>query len=175
MLKKLMNFGKDELVRGGIILFVMIGIFNFLNYLFHFAMARMLEPAEYGILVVLISISYIFTVPSEAVQTIFSKYTSKYIKDSGKVKDLLLRGMKKASQAAVLIYLIFIPVAIFLSFFLNIELILVLLTGVFIFGSFITPVIRGILQGEKIPEAWSKLRLRIISKSGACCPLRVSY
>lgn len=149
MLNKIKNIYKDELVRGSIVLFAMINLFNILNYVFHFAMARMLEPASYGILVVLTSVAYIFSVPSEAIQTIFSKYTSQFSKNAGKVKDLMLRGVKRAAKISGICYIIFIPVAMFLSFFLNIKLMLLLLTGVLAFASFVTPVLRGVLQGEK--------------------------
>jgi O-antigen/teichoic acid export membrane protein len=149
MLNKIKNIYKDELVKGSIVLFVMINLFNILNYVFHFAMARMLEPADYGVLVVLTSVAYIFSVPSEAVQTIFSKYTSQFFKSAGKVKDLMYRGIGTAAKISAVCYVIFIPIAVFLSFFLSIKLMLLLLIGLMVFASFVTPVLRGVLQGEK--------------------------
>ena len=116
-----MNFRKDELVKGSIVLFLMVGIFNVVNYAFHFAMARMLDPGNYAILVVLTSVGAIFSVPSEAIQTISSKYSSKFVKNAGKLKDLIIRGMKKALKLSSLCYLLYIPVALFLSFFLDIK------------------------------------------------------
>ncbi len=46
----------SELGRGAIILLVMINIYNVLNFAFHFSMARLLGPADYGILAVLMSL-----------------------------------------------------------------------------------------------------------------------
>jgi len=149
MLNRIKELKKDELVRGSIVLFVMVNLFNFFNYVYHFLMARMLSVSDYGILMSLFSLIYIFSVPSEAVQIIFSKYTSECSKNKGKIKDLLFRGLRKAVKISFLLYLAFIPIALFLSFFLNIRLSLFLLTGLFIFGSFINPVARGILQGKK--------------------------
>jgi len=144
-----MNFRKDELVKGSIILFLMVGIFNVVNYAFHFAMARMLDPGNYAILVVLTSVGAIFSVPSEAIQTISSKYSSKFAKNAGKLKDLMIRGMKKALKLSSLCYLLYIPVALFLSFFLDIKFILLMLTGLIVFGLFTSPILRGVLQGKK--------------------------
>lgn len=149
MLNKIRQLWKDELLRGSIILFVMLNLFNFLNYVYHFFMARMLTTSDYGILMSLFSLIYIFSVPGEAIQAIFSKYTSKYSENKGKLKDLLFRGLKKAVKISFLFYIAFIPTAVFLSFFLGIKFMLFALTGLFIFGSFISPVVRGILQGKK--------------------------
>jgi len=148
MLKKIWELRKDELIRGGVILFIMINLFNLLNYIFHFAMARMLGPEDYGILVVLMSFAYIFGVPVEAIQAIISKYTTKF-SDKGKVKDIILRGMKKAASISGRLYLVFIPVAIFFAYFLNIKFMLLAITGLILISSFINPVLRGALQGEK--------------------------
>ena len=76
MFKKYLS---SELGKGAIILFVTMNIFNVLNYLFHFAMARewMLGPEGYGTLAVLMSIIYIYGIPTEAIQNIITKLTSK--------------------------------------------------------------------------------------------------
>ncbi len=70
-----MDFRKfsKSLMGGSIILLISINIFNALNFLFHFFMARMLTISDYGILAALMSIVYVLTIPSEAIQTIISK------------------------------------------------------------------------------------------------------
>ena len=78
MFKKIKKIWEDELIKGSFILFVLIGFFNLFNYLFQMSMARMLGPSDYGILAVLMSFIYIFSIPSEAIQTIISRYTSKF-------------------------------------------------------------------------------------------------
>ncbi len=142
---------KDELVRGSIVLFVMMGVYNLFNYIFQISMARLLEPANYGILAVLMSFVYIFSIPSEAIQTVASKYTSKFNvkKNFGKIKDLLYRSLKKGSIISLITFLIFLPIALFLSDFLKIGVWLIILTGAFIFCVFTIPVVRGIIQGRK--------------------------
>ncbi|MDO8623034.1 MAG: oligosaccharide flippase family protein [archaeon] len=141
----------SELARGSLILFVMLGVFNILNYTFQISMARLLGPKDYGILAVLMSIIYIFGIPNEAIQTIVTKYTSKFNikKEYGKMKDLMYRSMKKGFLAACIIFLLYVPTAYFLSGYLGIDFILILLIGSFIFYVFSVPIIRGIIQGRK--------------------------
>ena len=92
LIKKIFS---SELGRGASILFITMSIFNILNFLFHFSMGRMLGPEEYRILAVLMSIIYIYNVPTEAIQTIISKYTSKFNlkKEHGKIKFLMLQAI----------------------------------------------------------------------------------
>ena len=75
MFKKSLSSG---LGKGAIILFITLNIFNFLNYLFHFVMGRMLGPEDYGVLAVLMSIMLIYNIPTEAIQNLISRYTSKF-------------------------------------------------------------------------------------------------
>lgn len=141
----------DELLKGSIILFIMINIFNVLNYLYHFLMARFLGPSDYGELTVLISLVYIFAISSETIQNVIASYTSKLNanKELGKIKYLLIKSLKKSSVISLLLYLLFIPVAFLLSYFLKIDVKLFLITGLFIFLFFLIPILRGILQGQK--------------------------
>src|SRR3989344_1580833 len=145
------NF-KDELVKGSIILFVMIALFNFLNYVFQILMNKMLGPSEYGVLAFLMSIMYIFGIPSEAIQTIVSRYTSKFNakKEYGKIKDLLIRSLKKFIGISIILFILFTIFSfIFISHFFNISIYLLAITGLLIVTSFILPISRGILQGRK--------------------------
>lgn len=141
----------DGLIRGGFALLLMIGMFNFLNYVFQIAMARMLEPADYSILAVLISIGYIFGIPNEAIQTIITKYASKFNikKENGKMKDVFYRSLKKGFIFSLLIFAVFIILSFFLTDLLKINFWLLALTGLLIFYVFSVPIIRGVLQGKK--------------------------
>jgi len=151
MISKIKNLKKDDLVRGSIILFMMMALFNILNYIFQMAMARMLGPADYGVLAVLMSIVYIFGIPSEAIQTVITRYVSKFEikKEYGKTKDLFIRSLKKGAVLSFILFTLFIFASIFLSDILRIKIGLLAITGIFIFYVFSVPVIRGVLQGEK--------------------------
>lgn len=164
MLNRIMNLRKDELIKGSFILFAMLGIYNVFNYVFQISMARLLGPADYGILAVLMSIIYIFAIPSEAIQNFITKYTSIFNAHNklGKTKDLMFRSMKKSALFALIIFVLFIPVSIFLSDFLKIDVWLVLFVGLFIFTVFIMPIMRGVLQGRK---KFSSLGLNFVIES----------
>ncbi len=148
MIKKILS---DEMVKGGIVLFIMISIFNFLNYLFHFITARMLDPSQYGVLVTLMSIIYIITIPSEAIQTIVTKYTSNFYKykQYGKIRTLFNKFFNKGLKISLFVFLIYILFTPIISNLLKIEISLLVISGFAIFIVFIMPVGRGILQGTK--------------------------
>ena len=142
---------KDELVKGSLILIILLGLFNAVNYVFHFFTARFLGPADYAVLAVLISLIQILSIPNEAIQNVVTSYTSRLSmkKQDSKIKHLLFKSLKKGNLVALLIFLIFIPIAIFLSNFLQIDVWLLLLTGSIIFYVISISIVRGVLQGKK--------------------------
>jgi len=140
---------KYELIKGSIILFIFSNLFNFINYLFQFLMARFLDVASYGVFVTLIAFINYFYIPGNAITTTISRYTSKFFNENGKIKDLLIRSLKKGIKYSFIAYFLFIPIAIFSTYFLKIPLILFLLIGLLLFASFILPVVKGGLQGKK--------------------------
>ena len=170
MLKKF--FGSD-LGKGSFILFITINAFNFLNFLFHFAMGRMLGPVDYGTLAVLMSIIYIYSIPSEAIQSLISKYTSTFNskKEYGKIKYLILKSLNKSLVFSFVLFCFLAIFSVWLSNFLDISYWLIILINVFIFVSFLSPIVRGSLQGKKqfkelgislVVESLIKLVLAII-------------
>ena len=92
-IKKSIN---SELGKGTIVLFVMMNIYFFFNFLFHFAMGRILGPTDYGTFAVLMSFIYIYSIPSEAIQNLISSYVSKLnVKgEEGKIKYLMKNIMR---------------------------------------------------------------------------------
>jgi len=141
----------DEFVKSSFILFLAMNFFAFLNYFFHFVSARLLEPVNYGILATLMSIVYIFNVPNEIIQTIVSRYSTKFNlkKDDGKIKDLLIKSIKIFSIIGSLCFLIFVIFSPMIGDFLSIDKKLLMLTGVTIIAYFLVPITRGVLQGTK--------------------------
>lgn len=141
----------DELIKGSLVLFISFNIFNFLNYLFHFIGARFLGPIDYGILATLMSLVYIFNVPSETIQTITSRYATKFSGDNqkGLLKNLTVRALKRFFMMGLICFIIYLAVSPLISKFLFIDLKLIALTGLVLFGIFLMPVSRGILQGTK--------------------------
>ncbi len=168
------GFGKQELIRGSLILFILINLFNFLNYLFHFVMARMLGPVDYGVLAVVISVAYIFSVPTEAIQTVISRLISKFNpkKEFGKMNFIFSKAIGKFLKVSIICFILMVPIAIFLHYFLpDITFFHMIFTGVLLFVVFNVPVARGVLQGRKkfkglgwsmIAESVSKLVVAIL-------------
>jgi len=148
MLKKFLG---SELGKGAIILFVMMNFANLLNFIFHFAMGRMLGPEDYGIFAVLMSLLYIYSIPIESIQNLISKYTTKLNleKNYGKIKYLMIKSLKKGFISGLGVFIILIPVSFFISKFLNINFWLIIIANCFIFSAFSIPITRGILQGRK--------------------------
>lgn len=151
MIKKILNLRSDALIKGSLILFIMLLFYNIFNYAFQISMARMLGPADYSILAALMSLIYLFAIPNEAIQTVISKYTSKFVafNQKGKIKFLLIRSMKKGIIFSSILFLISLPIFYFLSIFLKISFLLMLLTSLFVFYVFTFPITRGIMQGQK--------------------------
>src|SRR3989344_1970097 len=141
----------SELGKGAVILFITMNIYNFLNFLFHFSMGRLLGPSGYGELAVLMSIIYIYGIPTEAIQNIIVRFTSKFnIKNEKcKIKFLMYKSLKKGVIVSVIIFLLSIFVSVFLSYFLRINFWLLFLTNSVIFISIISPIVKGVLQGRK--------------------------
>ena len=148
MLKKFLS---SELGKGAIVLFITMNLFNLLNFVFHFSMGRLLGPADYGVLAVLMSIVYIYGIPSEAIQNLITKYTSKFnAKDEkGKINFLMNKSLKKGFKIALLIFILVALISIFVAKFLEINFWLIFLTNIIIFISFSSPIARGVLQGRK--------------------------
>lgn len=164
-----MKFHK-ELLSGSIILLITFNLFNVINFIFQFAMARMLTPADYGILATLFSFIYFSGIFSEPITTIIAKYSA--VEGSGeKIKNLLKRSLRKALKISSWIFIAYIFAAIPLSLVLKIPYLLVSSTGLMIFAAFLPPITKGVLQGKKrfralgvnlIAESATKLALAVL-------------
>ncbi|RMD67466.1 hypothetical protein D6817_01540 [Candidatus Pacearchaeota archaeon] len=142
-----MKFNR-ELVKGSIVLLAAFGVFNAMNFVYHFSMARILSLENYGKLAALFSIIYILTILTEAVQVVITKYTAN-AKNEGKVKNILKRSLAKGALLALSLTLVYALASLALYKKLKIELSLMLLNGAFIFFAILSPITRGVLQGQK--------------------------
>jgi O-antigen/teichoic acid export membrane protein len=152
MFSKIVNKIKsDNLLKGSMILFIMINIFNVINYIFQFSMVRLLGPEDYGIFAVLMSFVYIFSIFVESIQTVISKYTSKFNVEGhkGKIKRLIFKSIKKSLYVAFFIFLLLIPVSFLLSYILKINVSFIIFTNLLLFAIVSQPILRGVLQGTK--------------------------
>jgi len=152
MIKNLKKHLSSELAKGSLVLFVMINIFNFLNYVFHFSMARLLIPADYIVLGVLMHLVYLYSTPSEAIIGVISKYTTKFSmeKEYGKIKFLVQNSLKKTAKYSLILFITATILAGIINyFFWHIDFILIVLTNLLIFEIFLIAILRGVQQGRK--------------------------
>lgn len=139
----------NDLLKGSVILLIAFNIYNVINFFFQFSMARMLSVIDYGILATLYSIIYIMTIFSESIQTIMMKYSSPE-KNQGKLKNIIKRSLNKAIKTSLVLFAIYLIIAIPLSYLLEISYLLLALDGLIIFSSLLIPVNRGIMLGKKM-------------------------
>ena len=114
-----MRFNK-LLIKGSLILLVSFGLFNLFNLLFQVSMARMLDIVDYGILATLFTITYLFGIFSESIQTVIVKYTSNE-NNEGKIKNILRKSLRKSLIFPTLFFLLYLIVSIPLMFILDIN------------------------------------------------------
>lgn len=80
MKKKIENLIKglnqNLILKGSLILIAGTTVGNFMNYLYHFFMGRMLGPADYGVLSSLISLIYLQGIPVGFLSLVVVKYVS---------------------------------------------------------------------------------------------------
>jgi len=149
------------LIKGSLILLIAFNLYFAFNYFFHFAMARMLSIADYGILVTLYSIIYILGVFTESIQTVITKYTTSE-SNPGRIKNIFKKGLRKGFLVSIIVFLAYLIASIPLSLLLDIEYPLMALNGLIIFFSLTLPVGRGIMQGRKL---FKSLGMNMVSES----------
>lgn len=137
-----------SLIKGSLVLLISFNLFNVINFVFHFGMARLLSISDYGILLTLFSIIYLLAVFSESIQLVIVKYSSRE-NDGGKLKNLLMRSLKKSFFVSLFLFALYLVLAVPFSYLLKIEYPLMALNGVIIITLFLSPVSRGILQGKR--------------------------
>ncbi len=91
MKKRLISFLSDPIFKQGGVIFASSIVVNVLNLVFWLYMVRHLAPQDYGVLNTFISVLMFFCVPVGILQTVVTRYTSKYMahKQVDKVRSLL--------------------------------------------------------------------------------------
>jgi len=130
------------------VLAVLFGLFNLFNFLYQLYMARSLSLSDFSALKTIFFFLYLGGILMETIQTIVTKYIAQE-PDRGRHKGFLTLYHKRILPYAAATFLIMAIVAIPLSSMLSIQYGILLAEGIFIVGSMLVPVTRGILQGEK--------------------------
>jgi len=115
-------------------------------------MGRVLGPADYGTLGVLLSIGYIMGIFLNTLQTSIAKYVAQFKakKEIEKVSFLLARSIRRFLYTGLLLSSLFILLIPFLATFLHIVWYLLAILVVLIMGTLLLPTVRGTLQGMQL-------------------------
>ena len=122
------------------------GVFGFI---FHFYMGRILGPADYSILGVILSIIYIMSIGLNTLQTGITKFVSEFNakKEYSKISYLMNKSIKKLTIYGMILLVIFVLITPLLSRFLNIKLTPLLIISPCVIFLMLLPINRGTLQG----------------------------
>lgn len=143
---------KNEIFRASFILLILMTIGNVLNYVLHLIMGGwLLSTSDYGTYGLLVSLIYIFGVPASAIQTLVARHTIRFNvkKEYGKIKGMLKFMFLEAMLLALFLFIIYCLLVYFVIDYFKISFGLFALTGIFLFGAFLSPIGLGILQGLK--------------------------
>jgi len=120
-----------------------------LGFIFHFSMGRILGPADYSVLGVMLSIIYIMGIGLNTLQTGITKFVSdlKVKKEYSKISYLINQSIKKLTIYGIILLILFILISPLLAKFLHITITPLLIISPCILFLMILPVNRGTLQG----------------------------
>jgi O-antigen/teichoic acid export membrane protein len=147
------------------VFFVGIFLFNLFNYLFQIAAARFLGPVLYGDVGAITSILYIFSIPSEVVNTIIVRFASKFRveKKFGELRGFFNFAIKNVGILFSLIILCFFILTPAISNFLNLSSpVPLLIFFLFLFTMIPIKTNRGFMQAG---QQFSALSFNMIVQS----------
>ena len=103
----------NPLLKDNLILFIGVFFLGVSGFVYHFIVGRLLGPAEYGNLGVLLSIIYIFLIALNTIQMSIAKFTADFTvnEKEGKIKYLFQRSCRDFIIAA----LFFVVFALFMN------------------------------------------------------------
>ena len=141
---------KDDFIKEGIIIFLATSVSGFFGLLFQLYMSRALSPVDYGVLNSLLAMLAVISIPTAALQTVITKSVSTFHahKQLGKIKFLLLNSLKKLTLFSITAFCIFaLSSKHIVSFFRLSTVTPVLIVGIIMVISVISPIPQGGLQG----------------------------
>ncbi|MFH1863418.1 MAG: oligosaccharide flippase family protein, partial [bacterium] len=144
--KDLINrFIEHPLFAGSFIMVVGSNLTNFIAYIYHLILGRMLGPAQYGVLVATISLIGMFSITFGFLGLVIIKFVSA---SGAEQLDKILSWFNRKSLllGAFLLLLSFIATP-FLSGFLKISPTIIVLVAPIVFVSLLTYVYKSFLQG----------------------------
>lgn len=146
-MKRILNLVKHPLFSGSAIMVVGSNSVNFLNYLYHLLMGKLLGPIGYGELVALISVIGLLGIIPGSISLAITRYVSS-AKNTKETNNLISWLRIKIFQTALILFAIIIILAPGISSFLHInkQIYLILIAISYLF-SLPSGINRAILQG----------------------------
>ncbi|QQS60935.1 MAG: oligosaccharide flippase family protein [Candidatus Moraniibacteriota bacterium] len=151
MVKKWLEIMRSSLfLKNSFVLFLGVMATNFFNYIFHFAIGRMVTPSVYGEMEMIVSLLAIVSVPGSAIALIASRYAAnaKAKNDPGLSKEIFHWLNGKIIRYGLPVFAISLLSTPWVASFLKVEHeIAIIFLWAMMFLSFFSSVSIGILSG----------------------------
>jgi O-antigen/teichoic acid export membrane protein len=137
-------------LRAGTIVFLGIAVGNIGNYLFHFTSARFLGPASYGDVASLVAVIGLISLPLVGVQVAMARYVAGFEESHARSQIALFfsKALRLSVAVGILTAAALCGLSLPLHEFLGIDsLAAVVLMGLAVAPSFVSPVVWGLAQG----------------------------
>lgn len=151
MRSKIVAVIRHPLISGSSIVLLGSLVANFINYLFNLAMGRLLNVADYGLLISLTSFFVIFIVFTSALGSIFAKFTAKYLvsKNTDNYDSFIVEGFKVVTIfGAVVLSLLLLSLSLMSTLFHTNNIALLIVSFLAVFFSLVGSLSSGVLQGK---------------------------
>ena len=145
----LYHYKNSKFLRDNIILFIGSLSAGVLGFIFHFYMGRILGPADYSVLGVMLSIIYIMGIGLNTLQTGITKLVSELDakKEYSKISYLISRLTNRATKYGICLLVVFVLLTPLLAKFLHIKITPLLIIAPCVLFLMLLPINRGSLQG----------------------------
>ncbi|KKR39230.1 MAG: Capsular polysaccharide biosynthesis protein [Candidatus Woesebacteria bacterium GW2011_GWB1_40_101] len=145
-MKRILNFIRHPLFTGSAVMIIGSNFSNFLAFIYHLIIGRLLGPSSYGDLASVISLSAMFSAAFTFIGTVIIKFVSS-AESKSKLTAIFSWFTKKTLLLCVVFFALIILLSPVFSNFLHVENKIILLLPLFISFSVMSLVLRSYLQG----------------------------
>lgn len=134
------------------IMFVFTSLTNFINFIYHVIIGRLLGPSEYGVLASVLSLLFIAGAVAGTIETTSAKYASTYLAgdDTVRIKSFFYSITKRVLLFTVVIFMVILLFLNRFMDFLKIDSAFPLIfLGIMIIENSLIAIGRGTIQGMK--------------------------
>ena len=148
---KLHTLLKDKIVLDIAIVFMGTSLAGFITLLYHLVSVRLLSPEDYGTLNALITLVAFTSIAIYPLTTTLTRFFTEYLakKDFYLVTSLFIKCLKGLLLFAFMLFLLFVIFARVLGSFLNTTSVYVMVCGIIIFLTLISPPFLSLIQSSQ--------------------------